>query len=178
MFRRLFSFSRVLCYKTCDMFSKIYLAALGLSIAVMAFFTYYAWSWLQSIGQPAAAVAGYEYHSNLAWGTLWITSAILLILGNAVLWTTRSAWAIWLTFIFLGIFVVARFFWLEFAFIEFQMRTQPYGTGTLTGPFLAVLLIVIMAAIVFCDQFIVVRLRARTYPEAEKSAPEAQTDTE
>lgn len=177
MFRRLFSFSLIVCYKTCDMFTKIYLAALGLSLAVMAFFTYYSWSWLQSIGQPAAAVAGYEYHANLAWITLWITSATLLILGNAVLWTTRSAWAIWLTFIFFGIFVVARFFGLEFAFIEFQMRTESAGIGAL-GPFLAVLLIVIMAAIVFCDQFIVIRLRARTYPEAEKPAPEAQTDIE
>lgn len=160
------------------MFSKIYLAALGLSIAVMAFLTYYSWSWLQSIGQPAAAVAGYEYHSNLAWIALWITSIILLLLGNAVLWTTRSAWAMWLTFVFFSIFVVARFFALEFAFIEFQMRTEPSESGTLTGPFLAVLLIVIMAAIVFFDQFIVIRLRAKTYPETEKTDSEAETDIE
>ena len=48
------------------MWSKIYLAILAVAVVVMAFFTYYAWSWLQSIGQPVAAAAGYDYHSRLA----------------------------------------------------------------------------------------------------------------
>lgn len=158
------------------MFSKIYLAVLAATIAVMTFFTYYSWSWLQSIGQPAAAVAGYEYHSNLAWITLWITSIILLLLGNAVLWTTRSAWALWLTFILFSVFVVAKLFWLKIAFVDFQMRTESAGSGTLTGPFLAVLLIVIMAAIVFFNQFLVVRLLAKTYPETTEHDSEAEAD--
>lgn len=160
------------------MFSKIYLAALGVSVAVVSFFTYYSWSWLQSIGQPAAAIAGYEYHSNLAWITLLITSVVLLLLANAVLWTTRSAWAMWVTFIFFSFFAVAKFFWLKFVFIDFQMRTAPSGTGVLRGPFLAVLLIVIMAAIVFFNQFIVIKLRAKTYPDSTEKDSDPETTAE
>lgn len=157
------------------MFSKIYLAALGLSAAVMAFFTYYSWSWLQSIGQPAAAVAGFEYNSNLAWMALWITSIVLLLLGNAVLWTTRSAWAMWLTFIFFSVFVVAKFFWLNLALAHFLIGNESAGAGVLTGPFLAVLLIVVMAAIVFFDQFMVIKLREKTYPESTEKDSDPET---
>jgi hypothetical protein len=156
------------------MFSKIYLAALATSIAVMAFFTYYSWSWLQSIGQPAAAVAGYEYHSNLAWVTLWIMSVLLLLLGNAVLWTTRSAWAMWLTFIFFAAFIVIKYFWLGREFMRFSETLSAFSAAPIIGAGL----IILMAAIVFLDKFMVVRLLAKTYPESTKTETEAEASAE
>lgn len=147
--------------QTFDMLSKSYLAALGLSTAVMGFLTYYSWSWLQSIGQPAAAVEGYQYHSNLAWITLWISTTILLIIGNAVLWAARSAWAMWLTFLYFAVFVVIGFFWLEREYMRFAETFSTFSPK----PILGAALIVLMAAIVFFDQFIIIRLRSETYPE-------------
>ncbi len=173
-----FLFSRASVLQTCDMFSKIYLAALGLSIAVMAFLTYYSWSWLQSIGQPAAAVAGYEYHSNLAWITLWITSVVLLLLGNAVLWTTRSAWAMWVSFLYFAVAIIALFFWLDRVFLDFVQTNTGVDTSVSTEPFIGAILIIAAAVMVFLNKFLVVRLLAKTYPESTKTASEAEADIE
>lgn len=165
-----FLFSRTSVLQSSDMFSKIYVAALGLSLAVMAFFTYYSWSWLQSIGQPAAAVLGYEYHSNIAWIALWITTIVLLLLGNAVLWTTRSAWAMWLTFIYFAAFVIVKYFWLGREFMRFAESQSTFSSAPIIGAGL----IIFMAAIVFFDKFLVVRLLARTYPEPSKHESETE----
>lgn len=171
--RRLFLF-RASVLQTCDMFRKIYLAALALSVAVMAFFTYYSWSWLQSIGQPAAAVAGYEYHSNLAWITLWVTSVALLVLGNAVLWTTRSAWALWLTCLYFAVFVIIKYFWLGREFMKFSEASSAFYTG----PLIAAGLIIVMAAVVFLDSLAVVRLLASIYPDTKEREIEPEAEIE
>ena len=154
------------------MFSKIYLALLGLSISVMAFFTYYSWSWLQSIGQPAAAVAEFQFYTTLVSTALWISTAVLLVLANAVLWSSGRAWAIWTTLLFFTVFAVLRYFGLELAYIDFQMRTYPAGIAVMKGPVIGVALIILMAAIAFFDQFIVVRLRAKTYAKPEEPVVE------
>lgn len=154
------------------MFSKIYLAALGFSLAAMAFFTYYSWSWLQSIGQPVAAVAGYEYHSSLAWIALWVTSLILLLIGNAVLWTTRSAWALWLSLVYFAAFVIIKYFWLAREFMRFSEEPSSFSSG----PFIAVGLIILMATVVFLDTLVAVRLRARIYPDAKENDIEPEVD--
>lgn len=146
------------------MWNKIYLAALALSLAVMAFFTVYSLSWLQSIGDPRAAAAGFEYHSAASWPFLWISAIALLLIGNAVLWTTRRSWAMWLTFIYLGFFIAARFFWLERSFESFQTEHGLAAGGISFGPFFAVIMIVVIAAIVFFDQFFVVRMHEKMYP--------------
>lgn len=151
------------------MFSKIYLALLGISIAVMAFMSYYAWSWLHSIGQPDAAMAEFYYYSAIASTTLWVSTAVLLIFANAILWHGR-AWAIWTTFLFFAAFAVIRYFGLEFAFADFRMRSFPNGTGVLTGPMIAVVLIILMAAIAFFNQFIVTRMRAKTLGTRSEAA--------
>lgn len=162
------------------MWSKIYLAILAIAIVVMAFFTFYSWSWLQSIGLPAAAVAGYEYHSGLAWPVLWITTIALLVFGNAILWASGRAWAMWVTFIYFSAFAVIRYFWLDQAFFQFKKTNGLFDGSFSIAPLMAVILVVLMAAIVFFDQFIVLRLRAKTYPAAEKndSPTESQEDEE
>jgi TRAP-type C4-dicarboxylate transport system permease large subunit len=149
------------------MWNKLYLAVLGLSIAVMAFFTYYSWSWLQSIGLPVAAAEGYEYYSGLAWTALWLFAAALLIVGNAVLWTTSRFWAMWSTFLYVAVVLITYCFWLEQAFLHFNKENGLSDKMTSLAPITAVVLIVLMAIVVFFDIFFVVRLRAKMYRATE-----------
>jgi hypothetical protein len=159
--------------QTCGMWTKIFFAALGLSIAVMAFFSYYSWSWLQSIGQPEAAAEGYAYHAKLAWPTLLITTSILLVLANTVYWVGARLWPLWTTFAYFALFTGIRYFWLGREFFAFQKEngmSDAYFSGQ---SLLAVLLILGMAAIVFVDQVMIIRLRSRAYP-----APLSTVDTD
>jgi hypothetical protein len=157
------------------MWSKIYLACLAISLAVMAFFTFYGLSWLQSIGDPRASAAGFEYHSGISWPVLWISSIVLLVLANAVLWTTRRAWAMWVTFLFLAVFIAAKFFWLDRSFAAFQTDHNLAAAALSFGPFFAAIMIVVIAAIVFFDQFFVVRMLDKMYPTPAAS-PEPQPE--
>lgn len=160
------------------MWTKTYFAVLGLSLAIMGFFTFYSLSWLQSIGLPAAASVGYEYHAGLSWPVLWISAIVLLMLGNAVLWTTGRAWALWGTFAHFAIFVVAKYFWLERAFAQFRVGNGLVEDTISAGPFFGVLMIVFMAIAVFVDQFIVIRLRSRTYPQSPPANETPDTEAE
>ena len=153
------------------MWSKIYLVVLALSVSAMVFFTYYSWSWLQSIGLPAAAIDGFNYHSGLSWTVLWLSAAGLLAFGNAALWTTRRAWALWSTLTFFAVFVIVRYFWLDEAYLYFR-KTNALSDGSFSiGPFFAVILIALAGIIVFFDQFIVLRLHRKMYPLAETIEP-------
>lgn len=158
------------------MWSKVYTVLLVLSVVVMAFFTYYSFSWLQSIGLPVAATAGYEYHSSLSWNSLWISAIALLFLGNVILWTSGQAWALWTTFVYFAVAVVVRTFWLDQAFADFRM-TNNYSDGIFTiGPVFAVILIGLMGIIVFFNQFIVVQLNRKMYPPPVVEEPELPMD--
>lgn len=160
------------------MLSKIYLAVLSLSLVAMGFFIFYSWSWLQSIGVPSAAAVGYEYHAGLAWPLLWITTIALLALGNAILWETNRSWAMWLAFVYFTVMAVIRFFWLEQTYFAYR-RAANLTDGSFTlGPFLAVVVIAIVAAIVFFDQFLILRLREKMYPPKLEIATEnGESDT-
>lgn len=146
------------------MWSKIYLAVLGLSIAAMAFFTYYSWSWLQSIGQPAAAVAGYEYNSGVACAVLIISGVLLLLIANGMLWATQRAWAMWATFTYVAVFVIVRYFWLGEAFFRFKKENGLHEGSFSMGPVMGVILVVAAGIVVFVNQFVSVRMNRRMYP--------------
>ena len=152
------------------MWSKLYLAVLALSLAAMGFFTFYSWSWLQSKGNPADAVAAYQYHSGLSWTVLLLSAAALLILGNAVLWAGGRAWAMWLTFLYFASFVVTTYFWLGEAFFHFKKDRGLFDGSFSVGPIFAVILIAIAAIFVFLDQFLIVRLNKKMYPPTEEIA--------
>lgn len=147
------------------MFGKIYFGILAVSTAIMAFFTCYSCSWLKSVGAPAAAIAGYDYHSSYGWTTLWITTAVLLLLGNAVFWAGGRAWAMWLTVVYFVVFTVLRSFSLEPAAADFR-TTNGLSPGDGIGPVFAAVLIVALVVVAFVDQFVLVRLRTLTFPPA------------
>jgi hypothetical protein len=146
------------------MWTKIFAAILLVSTAIMAFFTLYSFSWLQSIGRPSAAVDGFEYHASLGWITLLISTSVLLLLANAVYWTSSKLWALWATFAYFAVFIALRYFWLEPVFFNFRKVHAMIDAAFSAKPLLAVVLIVVMAVIVFADQLILIRLRSRAYP--------------
>jgi hypothetical protein len=82
-----------------------------------------------------------------------------------VLWATGRAWALWAAFLYFAIFVTAKYFWLDRGFAQFKVGNGLIEDTNAAGPFIGVLLLVFMAFAVFIDQFIVIRLRARTYPQ-------------
>lgn len=148
------------------MWSKIYLACLALSFVVMGFFAFYSLSWLQSIGDPRAAAAGFEYHSAVSWPFLWLSSVVLLVIANVVLWISGRSWAMWVTFLYLAVFIAAKFFWFDRSFAAFQTANNLASSGISFGPFFAVIMIVVIAAIVYFDQFFVVRMHEKMYPKS------------
>lgn len=173
-----FFFVRI-CVRMGSMWTRIYVAFLAVAVIVMAFFSYYSCSWLESIGAPAAAVAGYEYHSGLAWTALWLSVAGLMFIGNAVLWVSGRSWPIWASLAYFAIFIMIRYFWLDPAFFQFRTDNGMSDGSFSVAPLFAVILIVLVAVIAFFDQFIVVKLRAKTYgkpaePVVDSSEPPAE----
>ena len=163
------------------MLSKIYLGLLAISFAAMAFFTYYSWSWLQSIGQPAAAAEGYEYHSKLAFIFLPISGVILLMLANGILWATQRAWAMWTTFTYVAIFVIVQYFWLGEAFFRYKKTNGMFDGSFSLGPVMGAILIVVAGVVVFANQYVSARLYRKMYAAGEVEAetiPEPQSDSE
>jgi len=167
------------------MLSKIYLGLLAISFAAMAFFTYYSWSWLQSIGQPKAAVEGYEYHANLACIFLVISGIVLLMLANGVLWATQRAWAMWATFTYVAIFVIVRYFWLGEEFFRYKKTNGMFDGSFSLGPVMGAILVVVAAVLVFANQFGSVRLYRKMYSKVEPDTelvsephPEPETPSE
>ncbi len=163
------------------MLNKLFIALLAVSSVVMVFFTFYSWSWLGSIGAPEGAVAGYQYHSGLAWPILWVSASILLIVANSILWTTGRLWPMWTTQLYFQVFVVIRAFWLDPALLSFKNAAGMTDSTFTVGPILAAVLIVLAGAIVFFDQFLVLRLKQKTYgvddPEINEKE-EFDVDTE
>src|SRR5215203_940774 len=144
------------------MWNKIYFAVLLAAILAMSFFTYYAHAWLQSIGNPADAFTGYQYYASLGSAFLWISSVVLLILANVLLWFSRRAWALWLSFAYFAVFVVLRTFWLEKAAYNFQKSESFFFT-----PIVGVILIIVAGVFIFFNQFLSLRLHEKMYPPPE-----------
>lgn len=157
------------------MWNKIYLTVLGLSSALMAFFTYYSWSWLESVGRPADAVSGYEYHSGLAFTVLSVSGVVLLALANGVLWASQRAWAIWATFAYVAVFLLIKYFWLGESYFRFNTENGLANSSYSFGPVFGVILIIVCALIVFANQFISVRLYQRMYATIDTANSEIET---
>lgn len=141
------------------MWNKIYLIVLAAASLVMLFFTVYANSWLGSIGNPKNALEGYYYYAGLGSTFLWLSTAVLLILANVILWGLRRGWALWTTFAYFAVFVVLRTFWLEKMRYNFQNSDSLFFS-----PVVGVSLIIAAGAVIFFNQLLVLRLNEKMYP--------------
>lgn len=163
------------------MWNKIYTAVLGISFVLLAGLTYYSYTWLQSIGAPKNVVANYDYYSNIGWTFLWVSSIVLLILANVVLWTTHSAWAMWTTLLYFALFVLIQTLWLDQSALNYKQMNGLGSERFLLGAFSGILLCVLAAVIVFFNQFIVKRMHdkmsAQPQPVAANQADLNQNNT-
>jgi len=158
------------------MLKKLFITALALCIAVIAFFMYYSWSWLQSIGLPATAFQGYIYHSELAWYVLWISFTALLLLGNGILWATRSSWALWTSFIYFGVFILLKYFWLDQSAFQFKKAAGLGDAWFSFGPIFGVMIVAGAALLVILDHFVVLRLYQRAFPTTVENVPFSEVE--
>lgn len=143
------------------MWTNIYLIALAIFIIPMGFFTVYSWSWLQSIGNPQTKIENFAFWSGISWAFLWISSIILLISANIILWKTRRAWALWTMLGYFVIFIILKYFWLDQLFASINNSVQnSFTLSALYGTVLCLL----AAAIVFFNQFIVLRMTEKMHP--------------
>ncbi len=159
------------------MWNKVYLALLGLSVIAVGFFVYYSWTWLQSIGDPRAAIAGFEYHSGISSTLLWITTFILLIAANFSFAKTGKPWALWITFVFFSVFVLIKFFWLSLSENTFRIENDLAQGNSLIGPIFAVLLCAGLGILIFANHLLAVRILDRIYPKPESDLSSADENT-
>ena len=153
------------------MMSKLYLGLLAISALLVGFFTWYSWSWLQSIGLPAAAVDGFKYNDGIAWTLLIASSLILLIFANVYLWYTRRAWPLWTTFLYFSVFILIRYFLIIPQYREFHIDNG-MESGFKLGHLFGAILVIAAAIFTFCDQFAILQLHRTMYPAA--AVPEPQ----
>ena len=152
------------------MWNKIFLGVLTIAILITGIFTVYSYSWLGSIGNPASAVEGYQSVSSLASVILWISTIILIVLANFLLWQTRRSWAMWVSFAFFAVFIALRYFWLDNALLNFQKTHNLTDSSFSFSPIFGIIFVVLAAVIVFFNQFINLRLNEKMYPPQEIEA--------
>jgi len=156
------------------MWNKVYLGLLAASTLLLGILMYLSYGWLKSIGAPLTVIEKYNYYSNINWLFLWISTLVLLLMGNVVLWKMRKSWALWTTLLYFVFFVVLQTFWLEQSFFHFKQENISGSGGFSFSPFFGIALIVLAAIIVFFNQFIVKRLNNKMFPPVQQveSLPE------
>lgn len=158
------------------MLSKIYVGLIAVAVLVMGALTFLCYSWLQSIGDPTAIVENYKQYAGISWNTLWVFFVVLVVFANVVLWKTGKTWSLWASLLFFVVFIIAQTFWLDRAFFNFQKEANLTESSLFLKPFLGVTISVLGAVGTFFDQFIVLRLRDKMYPQ--ESDLEADSESE
>jgi hypothetical protein len=154
--------------KNAFMWNKIYSIVLAAAVIISGILTYVAYRNLHSSGfSPSVIVQNYRYYANYDWIFLWISTALLLILGNVVLWKTRRAWALWTTFLYFAVFVIVLQFWLAQTLFRYKQENRLTDEFLTLGPFLAITFIVLMVIVIFFDQYIVKRMHDKMYPSEQ-----------
>src|SRR4051812_7104092 len=94
------------------MLNKIFLGLLTFSLIMMSVLTFFSSTWLQSIDKPENVVANFEFYAGITSTFLWISSIILLIFANILLWKDRSIWSLWAAFLYFAVFILLSTLWL------------------------------------------------------------------
>ena len=140
------------------MLNKIYLIALAVFVLGMCLLTYIAYDWLGSIDYPETVKLEYEKYAGYGRMFLLISSLVLLILSNVILWKTRQTWAFWSTLAYFCVFILIQNFWLDGAFNQFQIKKNIAEDTFSPNPLIGVLLCIAAAGFVFFNQFFVARI--------------------
>jgi len=157
------------------MWNKVYLALLVLGILIGGFFAYYAWSWLQSIGDPRTAWEAYNYHrrAGVYFAVSW--TAILLGVANVVLWTKRNAWALWVSHAYFVVFALLLLVVLHLMGTTFCTENNVCeNPSKFIGVLMTLFGSLALAAVIFVDQYVILRIHERMYGKAEAVMDKAE----
>ena len=106
------------------MINKIFFVLLGIAFLLMGILTFLTLTQLQSIGfHPVQIVQNFGGYESLHSTVLWISSIVLLILANVILWTTQKGWALWLTFLYFAVFMMVNTWWLTESLANYQINS-------------------------------------------------------
>jgi len=159
-----------------SMFSKIYLALFVIAVLVMSVLTYFSYSWLQSISDPASVVQNFQTYSGLSWSALWISFVALLVFANVLLWKDRRAWALWLSLLFFAGFIVVQMFIVDQAFFTYQKTNNLTEKTYFLTPILGVAICAVAAIGIFFNQFLVLRMRDKMFGDGNTEEEPAMED--
>jgi hypothetical protein len=140
------------------MLSKIYLGLIALAFLVASGFTYFGYSWLQSIGDPKIAAENFQNVSGWNWTYIWISFLVLLLFSNLIIWREKVTWPIWSALAYFAVFIILNTFWLEQSFLTFK-KTNELGDQVISiSPMIGILVILVVAMAVFFNQYLIKRL--------------------
>ncbi len=149
------------------MWNKIYLITLAAAAAAMGVLLYLPYSWLGSVTDPKNVALNFTHYANISWTFLLVSSLILLILANVLLFNTRRAWGMWATLVYFAVFTIAQSFWLEQSFFNYRQANKLPTDTFFLGSLIAVLCIVLAAIFVFFNQYLVKRMQGKMSPQVE-----------
>lgn len=158
------------------MLNKIFLAFFVLALIGLAALTFLANSQLQSIGfAPATVVENFNSYFGFHWTYFWITSVVLLIFANVIMWTTRKAWPLWLTFVFFSVSMLSSMWWLSSQLFSYKKQNGLWQGGFDLNLIGAAFFIIIAGIGIFFNQFITLRLRDKMFSNNENAKPTEQS---
>jgi len=148
------------------MWNKIYPLLLVVSVIIMGAVAYLAYSQLQGIGfAPAKIVASFDTYSSAYWGFLVILFLVLLAVGNVILWLFRNSWALWTSLAFFIVFALLKSFWLDKVLFDYEVANSLPASSTFFSYFVVILMCAAVAAVVFFNHFLVLRMRDKIHGE-------------
>ncbi|MDQ2745931.1 MAG: hypothetical protein M3T96_01580 [Acidobacteriota bacterium] len=153
------------------MWNKIFLVLLAVCVLTMGVLLYLPYSWLGSITDPKIVAVNFGHYAGISRTFLFISSLILLIAGNVLLFKTRRSWGLWTAFFYFAVFMLAQTFWLEQSFFRYQQTNNFTDSVFFFGSFIAVLFVALAAVLVFFNQYLVKQTQAKMFPP---SAPVEQ----
>lgn len=146
------------------MWNKIFIVIFAVAVLAMLALTYLSYSQLKHIGfAPRDLVEGFKFYADVYWKFLWVSSLIILILSNVLLWLSRKSWALWSSFVFFAVFVVVQTWWLGRLLNDYEAANRLEVSPSYTQYFLGALLCIIALVIVFFNQFLILRMRERMH---------------
>ena len=151
------------------MWNKIYSILLAVAVLAMSILMYLPYSWLGSVTDPKIIVSNYIHYANISWTFLLISSLVLLIAGNVLLFKTRQSWALWASFLYFAVFMILQTFWLQESFFQYKKASGLADGSFSLGAFVGVMFVALGAIFVFFNQYLVKRMQAKMFPQAETS---------
>jgi hypothetical protein len=151
------------------MWNKIFVGLFAVAFIAMCAMTFWCYQWLGSVDKPETVAVNLMQSQSVYRTALLISSAILMIVANVHLWTKRSSWALWTTFVFFAMFIMLQTWWLDDLSNKY-LTANGMQAGIAAMGVVGIILCIITAVGVFFNQFIVFRMRDKMFANNEATA--------